>query len=259
MKLSQPRAGSSGRVLLLAALCGFAAIATTACGGVITPSGQTVTETPEIADFDRVALTGAGTLTIKPGTTASLTIHADKNVMPYVTAEVHGSELQLGIDARGRLLRLNESDAPQFELTAPSITALTNSGSGKVTGESFSGGLFTIVDSGSGVIDLGDVNVLNLDTTIPGSGAVRIGGGLTGAQVVSVSGSGSFEAPDLESKVATVKVSGSGTVELWATEGLDASISGSGSVSYWGSPRLTEEASGSGKIEALGAKASGSN
>ncbi len=230
------------------------AVLSAGCTGTVTPSGEIETQTREVGSFDRVVLSGAGMLTIKPGKTASLTIRADKNVMPFVASEVSGNELELGIDAGGRVIKLDESSAPEFELTAPSITAIENSGSGRIVGGSFSGGLFTIVHSGSGVIELDEVSVLNLDTTVSGSGTVRIGGGLTGAQVVNVSGSGSFEAADLECKVAMVKISGSGSVELWATEGLDASVSGSGNVSYWGDPRLTEQTIGSGQVESLGPK-----
>lgn len=239
---------------MAAAALALVAIAATACTGSITPSGQTTTETRELTSFDRVALTGIGTLTIKPGSTASLTIKADKNLMPYITTEITGSELVIAIDAGARILEFGGADEPTYELTAPSITGLKNSGSGTIEGGPFSGGAFTIEDSGSGVVDLSDVNVLTLNTTISGSGEVKIGGGLTGAQVVEVTGSGSFEAPDLESKVAAARVSGSGSVELWATEGLDASVSGSGDVSYWGSPRVTEETSGSGEIKSLGGK-----
>ena len=232
------------------------ALASGGCAGVVTPSGETVTETREVTSFDSVSLTGIGTLTIKPGSTASLTVKADKNLMPFIKTEVVGSELEISINAGARILKWGGSDDPVYELTAPSIIGITNTGSGTIEGGPFSGGSFTIDDTGSGAIDLGDVDVLSLNTEITGSGKVSIGGGVTGAQVVEVSGSGSFEAPDLESKVATVRVSGSGSVELWATEGLDANVSGSGGVSYWGTPRITEESSGSGKITSLGDKPS---
>ena len=238
---------------LVFAVAGSGSLAT-GCSRVITPAGERETETREVAGFDHVVLSSAGKLTIKPGKTASLEITADKNIMPYITSEVQAGELEIAIDTRGRVLELGGSDAPEYVLTAPSITALTTSGSGDIMGGPFSGGLFTIVVSGSGGMDLDNVDVLTLDTTISGSGSVAIAGGVTGAQVVNVSGSGSFSAPDLESRVATVKVSGSGDVEVWATEGLAANVSGSGTVSYWGSPGVTEEVGGSGEVKSLGKK-----
>lgn len=227
---------------------------TVGCAGIITPSGEVVTETREVGEFDKVALSGVGTLIIKPGATASLTVKADKNLMPYVTTETSGGTLEIGLETRGRIYRLDANTTLEYELTAPSITAIVNSGSGKVTGGPFSGGSFSITDSGSGLIDLTDVGVVSLSSTVSGSGAVKIESGLTGAQEVTVSGSGSFKAPGLESKVATVRVSGSGSAEVWATEGVDATVSGSGSISYWGSPRVTENVSGSGKVKSLGPK-----
>ncbi len=247
--ISTSRAGAALALLV-------AMLVLSACVGVITPSGTVKTETREVGDFDRVALTGVGTLTIAPGKEASLVVRADEKLLPYIKTEVEGNELVIELETRGRILRLGSDPAIEYELTAPSITAITNSGSGMVTGGPFSGGLFAITDSGSGKIVLDEVKVISLSSTVSGSGEVEIKAGVVGAQEVNVSGSGSFNAPDLESRVATVRVSGSGSVELWATEGLDAQVSGSGSVSYWGSPRLTEESSGSGEVKALGDKSS---
>lgn len=243
-----------GRALLCLVLLGVVALSASACSGIVTPSGEVVTETRQVGEFDKVALSDIGTLIIKPGASASLTVKADKNLMPYVTVETSGGTLEIGLDTRGRIYKLDANTTLEYELTAPSITAVINSGSGKVTGGPFSGGAFSITDSGSGAVDLTDVSVLSLSSTVSGSGAVKIESGVTGAQEVTVSGSGSFKAPGLESKVATVRVSGSGSAEVWATEGVDATVSGSGSISYWGSPRVTENVSGSGKVKSLGPK-----
>lgn len=252
--VARPESIRFGRALVCLMLLGFAALGVSACAGIVTPSGQVETETRDVGEFDKVALSGVGTLIIKPGATASLTVRADKNLMPYVTVNTSGGTLEIGLDGRGRIFKLDASTTLEYELTAPSITAISNSGSGKVTGGPFSGGLFSITDSGSGSVDLTDVSVISLSSTVSGSGAVKIESGVTGAQEVNVSGSGSFTASDLESKVATVKVSGSGSIEVWATEGLDATVSGSGSVSYWGSPQVNENVSGSGHVRSLGAK-----
>lgn len=247
-----------GRALLCLVLLGAVALGVSACAGIVTPSGEVVTETREVGEFDKVALSGVGTLIIKPGATASLTVKADKNLMPYVTSETSGGTLEIRLDTRGRIYKLDASTTLEYELTAPSITAIVNSGSGKVTGGPFSGGSFSITDSGSGAVDLADVSVLSLSSTVSGSGVVKIESGVTGAQEVTVSGSGSFKAPGLESKVTSAKVSGSGSIEIWATEGLDSTVSGSGSVSYWGSPQVTKTVSGSGSVKPLGPKSSSS-
>jgi hypothetical protein len=252
------RGGQPNRRVSIAAILVLSALlvaATSGCSAIVTPSGQIETQTREVGSFDKVALSGSGTLTIVPGQAVSLTVRADKNFMKYIKTTVDNGELNIGMDAGARIVELGSSNI-EFELTAPSVTTIINSGSGKITGGPFSGGAFTITDSGSGSIDLKDVNVISLSATVSGSGVVSIQGGVTGAQEVNVSGSGSFSAPGLESRVATVRVSGSGDIEIWVTEGLDAGVSGSGAISYWGTPQVTQDVTGSGEVKPLGSKSS---
>lgn len=241
--------------LVAVAVLGVAVLAGCSVGS-ITPSGSLETETRDVTGFERVALRGPGTVKIVPAKTSGLKVTADKNVMPYIATSVEGNLLVIEIKRGGRPVVIEPGVKIDIELQATMITAIENSGSGKITGGPFSGVQLEITNSGSGEIGIGGVNLVSLTTRVSGSGDVTVEGGVVGAQEVDISGAGAFSAPGLESRVANVRVSGSGDVELWATEGLDASITGAGSVGYWGSPRLLEEASGSGKIRHLGRKAS---
>lgn len=231
------------------------ALGPVACaGGPINPSGDVKTETRKLESFDEVTLAGVGKLRIVPGDEPVLEIKADSNVMPYIESEVVDGSLTIGIDTVGRTLKLDSDTVVEFELTAPIVTAITNTGSGSIAGGAFGGTLFTLTDTGSGDIALDEANVVSLSSTISGSGSIEVKGGVTGAQVVSITGSGSYSAPGLDSKVATVRVTGSGHAEVWASEGLDATITGSGTVGYWGSPRLSEDTQASSGVKKLGDK-----
>ena len=58
-------------------------------------SGKVITEPRTVSGFNAVLLKGAGALTIEENGTESLTISADDNLLPYVTAEVSGGRLTL--------------------------------------------------------------------------------------------------------------------------------------------------------------------
>ena len=68
-------------------------------------SGDLVTESRQVSDFDRVALSGSGQVVITQGAEEGLSVEADDNLMQYVRTEVSGRTLELGLDAPGTIVR----------------------------------------------------------------------------------------------------------------------------------------------------------
>src|SRR5262249_24541080 len=75
---------------LIVAIAGLAALALTACEvhvgrvDVVRGSGNVKSESRDVRDFDRVGVSGVGTLTITQGSTESLTIQAEDNLLPLL-------------------------------------------------------------------------------------------------------------------------------------------------------------------------------
>ncbi len=67
-----------------------------------------------------------------------------------------------------------------------------------------------------------------------------------------MSGAGSYNAEDLQSRIATVDISGAGSAQLWVTESLDVNLSGVGSLQYYGDADVDQNISGIGKVISLG-------
>src|SRR5436190_2283958 len=61
-------------------------------------SGKIVTDPRTVSGFSAVSLSGGGRLVIDETGTESLTVTTDDNLLRYVTTEVHGDTLELGID-----------------------------------------------------------------------------------------------------------------------------------------------------------------
>jgi hypothetical protein len=105
--------------------------------------------------------------------------------------------------------------------------------------------------SGSGKVDLGELDADVLDVRASGSGKVSAADGAVATQRARVSGSGRYEAKGVESAQAEIRISGSGSAMVWASERLDVEITGSGHVYYVGSPIVEESITGSGDVRQI--------
>lgn len=101
--------------------------------------------------------------------------------------------------------------------------------------------------SGSGDVRFSDLNCVELEGSVSGSGDIFLKGKAEKADY-SVSGSGDISAYDFSVKKVECSVSGSGDAKVYATDDLDLSVSGSGEIKYKGSANVRQSKSGSGSI-----------
>lgn len=208
------------RAALLAAV---ALLGLTSCS-VVTRSGQPETRSRPVSGFTAVDLRGAGEVTIRQTGRESLTIEADRRVLPALSSTVSGGTLHLGTRPRTILI-----DRPpvRYRVTVARLSELSISGSGTITATGLTGPELRVRISGSG-------------TARPAGRAAR--------QQVSISGSGSYQGSDLAGRSADVSISGSGDAWVAVTDSLRARISGSGTLYYRGRPRISQQISGSGRL-----------
>lgn len=195
----------------------------TSCS-VVTSSGQVVTSSRPVTGFTAVDLQGAGEVTIRQSGRDSLTIEADRRVLPALSSEVSGGTLHLG--TRPRTILINRQPV-RYRVTVARLSELSISGSGTITA--------------TGVASA------DLRIRISGSGTVRPTG-RADRQQVTISGSGSCRAGDLVGRSADVSISGSGEAWVAVSESVHARISGSGTLYYQGRPRISQHISGSGRL-----------
>jgi len=224
-------------------------------GDVISPtvfneivgSGRIATQDRVVAGFLGVDLS-IGSLHITQGPREELRIVADDNLVPYLRTEVIGGTLAISVEPH---VSLQPTRPIEFQLTAPTLEAISISGSGNAVWPGATVDRLALGISGSGSIELFDLVSNWLDATISGSGHVRVSGRVID-QRISISGSGSYGSDDLSSATAAVQISGSGSATVRVGDSLVADISGSGSVFYYGNPIVAGTISGSGRIVPLG-------
>jgi hypothetical protein len=217
-------------------------------GGGVEGSGTIVSEVREISDFDRINLTGEGTVTVTVGQETSLTIATDDNLLAHIDTTVTGGTLEISTE---RGIDIDPTDAVVYEVTTPNIVGLTLAGAGRISVGECRADSFTIKLSGAGEIEVGDLTTDALDAVISGAGSIVVAGNAE-SQVVKVSGAGRYEAADLQSVRASVTNSGVGSATVWVTGSLEATVSGMGDIDYFGSPSVTQTVSGMGTVNGRG-------
>jgi hypothetical protein len=243
------RIGLAPATLLLAG-CGLL----TGEGNLIRGSGEIVSEARDVSGFEAVALLGSGEVIITQGESEGLVIEADDNLLPLITSEVRGGTLELGFDRANWADVIQPSTPILYMVAVRDLNALDLAGSGRIEAASLSAESLRLTISGSGDIALEQVSASELNAALPGSGNMLLTGEAE-RQVVSLAGSGTYEAGDLESQSAEVTLSGSGNVTVWVREALDVRLSGSGTVNYFGTPAVGQrDISGSGDINPMGEK-----
>lgn len=242
-------------------------LALSACG-MVHGSGNVITETRSVGDFDKILLAGIGEVILTQGDEISLKIEAEDNLMRYLKAEAHDDRLEIGVKEEYATLALQPTQPIRFYVTVTDLEAVTVAGSGDVYADTTlkvedielsvlgSGNIrlaqlevaqFSVNITGSGEVEIKEVTAQGLTTTISGSGECTLEGEVTD-QKVKITGSGSFWGRELQSENASVTIAGSGDGEINASNALDVNIIGSGNLRYTGSPRLSQSISGSGNV-----------
>ena len=210
-------------------------------------SGNIVTATRTVSQFDRVSVSGSGHLSIVQGDQEALTIEADDNLLPLIKSEVASGVLKIGPEN----VNLRPTKTIHYVLQLKSLEALHLSGSLEAEAQSIKTDQLLITISGSGKIQVASLDTSELNVHVSGSGDIQLAGKVN-RQTIQISGSGNYSAADCESQSTAVHISGSGEATIWARLALEAHVSGSGDIKYYGSPQVDTHISGSGGVHSLG-------
>lgn len=193
--------------------------------GTLKGSGHLQSEPREIPPFSKLESTGAVKLRFNCGSERHLLIEADDNILPVIKTAVTGDTLKIW-------------SSRSYSSEQPIVVNVSNPQ------------LDSIASSGSGNLDVRNVDEQGLDVDISGSSNMTVTGQAKDLDL-SISGSGSFDGAQLRADTAKVNVRGSGSAEVNVDKRIDASISGSGSVKYSGHAQVNSHVTGSGQITQL--------
>jgi hypothetical protein len=187
-------------------------------------SGIVKTETRAVSGFTQVTLNLVGKLYIERGTSESLSISSDDNILPLIRSEVRNGVLTIDLDRATNLMQVNDLT---YRISVKNLDGLSVNGAA----EAFVSGL----DSES------------LDVIINGAAKVTASGKAQ-RQTVTINGAGDYNAPNLESRTADVKHAGIGKAIIHVSDKLNVRIDGAGVVEYIGNPTVTKTINGIGSV-----------
>ena len=204
------------------------------------------------SDFSGLRISGPFDVYLEQGDSPQVRIEGNDEAADKIETELDGNTLRIKLkDEKSNWSWWNNNgDDIKVYVTYRSLSNLHVSGSGDLYGRSpIRSESFEIRGSGSGDIELADVQTDRLEVSMSGSGDLEIAGRAQ-EQELRVSGSGDIEAFGLQSERADVSISGSSDISLSVSESLEASVSGSGDIRYKGKPRIERmRVSGSGEIQ----------
>jgi hypothetical protein len=186
-------------------------------------SGVAATQTRHVPPFSSIDLAGTNEVTVRISGDQSVVVSADENLLDHVTTRVRSGRLVIG-----EIGSFTTRSPMSVEIGAPSVDALTLSGTGSVSAVGVESARLTVSHAGTGLLQIsGAVN--SLDVSLDGTGDVELG--------------------QLAARDVHAVVSGDGQIVVNARRTLDASVSGTGAIRYHGNPaQVTTNVTGTGAV-----------
>ncbi len=213
--------GSVGLALLTA--CAFNITDPSALTRV-TGSGKVVTVSRDVSGFNGLVVNGAGKVSVEWTGTEALSITADDNLLPYIVVQVRDSNLV--IEFKPNVVFDRTTDLT-FKVAVKNLNSIELNGAVALEGQG--------------------IDADRLSVRVNGAGAARMQGKIA-QQEISLTGTGAYNAENVEGKGATVTNSGAGAAVVRVSDQLNATINGIGVIEYIGNPQVTKNVAGIGVI-----------
>ena len=191
-------------------------------------SGNVVEETRPISGVRGVDLATIGNVIVQIGEKESLRIEAEDNLMKFFETEMRGDTLK--ITTNPPTVNINPTKPVYFFLTVKEFERAMISGSGDIQVPDIESGKFDVSIGGSGDISMGDLEADRLEIDIGGSGDVTAGRVNVPSFQVNINGSGDITLRDFQAEVLSLNVNGSGNLRIdnGKVSEQDIDINGSG-------------------------------
>jgi len=221
--------------------------------GSVRGSGVVVSQARQVADFNSIEINFPAEVTVQQGTSTSVKVEAEDNLLPQLATRVSGDTLYIEISQPDWNKRVNPTRPVKITMQVKDLQKVDLPSAGTLQVEKFQANHLEVSISGAGTINLSDLTARSLTVTLSGAGNIA-GSGSVDSLNLDISGFGGFQGGDLASQTADINISGAGSATVWAKSNLSVDISGTGSVIYYGSPSVTRQVSGLGSVNSRGNK-----
>jgi hypothetical protein len=216
-------------------LVALTAVAGVACGSVEVGSGNVVTRTPSIGEFDGLEVGSAFEVTVTLGDAPAVVVRVDDNFADRLEVGVTNGTLHIVL-TEGKEAAQATLEA---DVTAVSLTEIASSGDASIHLAGELSGEVSVTMSGASHLDA-PVGIDHGTLELSGASVATLTGS---AQELSASGSGASHLALEGLSVASLDValSGASSAEVTVEDELSYDLSGASSLRYAGSPTITHQ------------------
>jgi hypothetical protein len=193
-------------------------------------SGNVVAETRPVSGVTGVDLETIGNVIIQIGDQESLRIEAEDNLMQYFETDVRGGILRIGTTPA--TINLRPTEPVHFFLTVKDLERVSISGSGDIQVPDLETNEFSVDIGGSGDVSMGDLNADRLEIDIGGSGDVNTARVKVSTFKVNINGSGDITLGELDADNLSLDINGSGNLRIDDGTVVDQEIDVNGSGNF---------------------------
>jgi Putative auto-transporter adhesin, head GIN domain len=190
-------------------------------------SGTRKTERRDLPSFKAIDAEGAFEFEVTCQKPVSFSIEGDDNILPLVQSDVRDGVLYLRTEKA-----YNSRQGIAVKITIPNLESIKVAGAGKFQISDLKNDKFTVESTGA--------------TALTASGETK-------SVEIHNTGAGKIDTENLHAQKAKVDISGAASIDVYASEQLDANVSGIGRVSYSGHPKtVNKNVSGLGVVSPKG-------
>lgn len=219
---------------------------------------QNTTKTLELSEFQSIYVNSNYTVYLKQTNKQEVKVEALTEIYSLTEIKVENGVLMINVERKpdnpnksiwAKIDDIKLNPTMKVYVSVKNVNELQVNGGGKIISEnSIASDNLTLGVAGSGTLDL-DIKGKTIKTELSGSGNVILKG-YASYNDISMSGSGTMNAFNLELETAKIKMTGSGLAELNVSNSLDASVLGSGTVKHKGNTKtVTKKSFGSGSVD----------
>lgn len=214
----------------------------------ITGDGNVVKETRNIGSFSEITTEGVVNVFLSQGSTESVVIEADQNLIPYIITKSDGNKLVIRTKDK---IEIEGSTKMNVYVTLKNITKLENNNVGKLeTVNQLKLNSLKIDDSSVGSTKL-DLKCSDLIVDFNSVGNLTLKGEITNVSI-DHNGVGNVNAEDLSADIVKIDNNGVGNAEVNSNKELYMNLNGVGNISYKGNGVIKEiNINGMGKVKKL--------
>lgn len=213
-------------------------------GNQIKDFGELETKKITITGVSSIHASSIGNLTIEhcPTCEETLTVTADKNVLPHIKTDRDGNQLELYLEGN-----ISTQTPVNYHVVVKSLTTLSASGAVHVkTQNTIREKLLKIKMSGATKMNA-TIEVEQLTADCSGASKATLTGSATN-QTIEISGSSTYNASELQSDSILNTASGSSKACLFAQQQLNGRASGASQTTYRGNAQNNIKTSGAARV-----------